>query len=189
MQTKATHRYLKNFAQRVVYAAKNIVKNSKHSGKLLDSLKYSLVKTDKGFSVKFLSAEHGNFMEKGVSGTEKRVYYKDIKGKRRQSPFKFKKQPPSKAIDKWVASKVSGARDEETGKFIPRKSLTFLIGRSMKRYGIPVVQLGASPDQHMRRGLSYYTKPLKKNLKDFPKELMFAFKEDLLAGIKEIKTK
>lgn len=188
METKAVQRYLKNFAQRVVYQAKNIVKSSKHSGKLLDSLKYSLVKTDKGYSVKFLSAEHGNFMEKGVSGTDKRVYYKDIKGKRRQSPFKFKKQPPSSKLDKWVASKISDARDED-GKFVPRKSLTYLIGRSIKRYGIPVVALGGSPAQHTRKGLSYYTIPLKKNLKDFPSEIVFAFKEDLMKGLKEIKTK
>ena len=189
MQTPAIHRYLKNFAQRVVYAAKNIVKTNKFSGKLLDSLKYSLTKTDTGYSVKFLSAEHGNFIEKGVSGKEHRVYYKDIDGKRRQSPFKFKKQPPTKALDKWVASKVDGARDKE-GKFIPKASLKFLIARSIGKWGIPIVSLGSDgPASHTRKGLSFYTIPLKKNLKLFPSELAFAFKEDLSSVIKDITTK
>ena len=99
MQSKAIHRYLKNFAQRVVYRAKKIVKTNKASGTLLGSLKYSLTKTEKGYSVKFLSADHGNFIEKGVSGNKHRVYYKDIDGKRRQSPFRFKsKHPPRKAL-------------------------------------------------------------------------------------------
>jgi len=44
------------------------------------------------------------------------------------------KYPPLFAIDKWVSRKVKGARDDN-GRFIKRKSLVFLIRRSIAQYG------------------------------------------------------
>jgi hypothetical protein len=44
--------------------------------------------------------------------------------------------PPLAAIDKWVTQKksISGVRDKK-GRFLPRKSLVFLIRRSIGKYG------------------------------------------------------
>ena len=46
------------------------------------------------------------------------------------------KMPPVGAIDKWVRQKqrISGIRDEK-GRFLPRKSVVYLIRRSIGKYG------------------------------------------------------
>ena len=53
------------------------------------------------------------------------------------TPYSYKdKMPPPKKLDKWVVRKgLEGIRDEK-GRFIKRKSLTYLIARSIYTKGI-----------------------------------------------------
>ena len=164
--TEAQDRYLISFAKRVVAAAKKRVKPAMATGALEKSIKYKLKETKQGFTVEFLSADYGTFIDKGVSGKEKKRYYKDTDGKRRQSPYKYKnKFPPVGAIDRWTVLKVGDARDEK-GRFIKRKSLVYLISRKIYLYGI--------------QGLSFYSTPLREELKEFKKGYAVSFKNDFM---------
>jgi hypothetical protein len=70
--------------------------------------------------------DYGQFQDKGVSGKKKKY----------NTPFTYRdKMPPSKALDKWSVRKGLAPRDKD-GKFISRKSLNYLIARSIYINGI-----------------------------------------------------
>ena len=118
-------------------------------------------------------ADHGQFVDKGVSGKNKRQYYQDINNKRRQSPFRYNtKQPPSSALDKWIVRRGIAPRDEK-GRFLSRKSLQYLIARKIYFQGV--------------KGISFFTTPVRIALDDAPREFSLAFKEDFKDKIAEIK--
>lgn len=170
--TEAQDRYLVSFAKRVVAAAKNRVKPAKATGALEASIKYKITQTKEGFTVEFLSTDYGTFIDKGVSGKETRRYYKDINGKRRQSPYRYKgKFPPTGAIDRWTVLKVGDARDDK-GRFIKRKSLVYLISRKIYLHGI--------------QGLSFYSQPLREELKEFKKGYAVSFKNDFMETVNTV---
>ena len=167
--------YLKSVGRKIVRQAKNNLKKGDKvvSGSLLNSIKYKVLKTAEGFTVQFTMADHGKFMDKGVSGTNKRRYFKDINNTRRQSPFRYKNlQPPASALDKWIVRRGIAPRDKK-GRFMSRKSLKYLIARKIKSFGI--------------QGISFFTTPVRLALKDMPRELALAFKEDFKDNIAVIK--
>tara|TARA_R100001463_G_scaffold2133_1_gene9100 strand:+ start:676 stop:1212 length:537 start_codon:yes stop_codon:yes gene_type:complete len=166
--------YLKSYGKYIVRQARGILKSKGKdtTGKLSSSLKYKVTKEKEGFEIKFLASKYAAFVNKGVSGTEGRRTYIDKDGKRKTSPFKFKKQPPSNIIERWTVAKGIKGRDRK-GRFITRKSLAFLIARSIKRKGIPAA--------------SFYTQPLSYSYKVFKKEMIKHFKEDVLKNIKQFK--
>tara|TARA_Y100000401_G_scaffold42686_1_gene32522 strand:- start:57 stop:578 length:522 start_codon:yes stop_codon:yes gene_type:complete len=167
--------YLKSVGRKIVRQAKNNLKKGDKvvSGSLLGSIKYKVLKTAEGFTIQFTMADHGKFMDKGVSGTNKRRYFKDINNTRRQSPFRYKNlQPPASALDKWIVRRGIAPRDEK-GRFMSRKSLQYLIARKIKSLGI--------------QGISFFTTPVRLALKDMPRELALAFKEDFKDNIAVIK--
>ena len=65
--------------------------------------------------------------------------------------------PPPKAFDKWGVRKGIAPRDKQ-GKFIKRKSLNFLIARSIFEKGI--------------KPTLFFTKPFEKFFKRLPDELV-----------------
>ena len=84
-------KYLRHFAKSVIERGKKILQAKKKnvSGKLLDSLKYRLEATSKGYNLVFKGAKHAMFVDKGVSGTKKTRTFHNIFGKRERSPFKY----------------------------------------------------------------------------------------------------
>jgi hypothetical protein len=86
--------------------------------------------------------DYGIYQDRGVSGKFRKYStpfsYKDrgVSGKFRKynTPFSYKdKMPPPKALDKWIVRKgLKGVRNEQ-GQFIKRKSLQYLIARSIFR--------------------------------------------------------
>jgi len=99
--------------------------------------------------------------------------FKDYKGSTVSSPYKYtSKQPPSRVLDKWIVKKNIAPRDEK-GRFMSRKSISFLIARSIKRKGI--------------QGISFFQKPLMLGLKQFGKEMLGAVKEDIINGLTTVK--
>ena len=175
--------YLKSVGRKIVRQAKNNLKQGDKvvSGSLLGSIKYKVLKTAEGFTIQFTMADHGKFMDKGVSGTNKRRYFKDINNTRRQSPFRYKNDmPPPSALDKWIVRRGIAPRDEQgrfKGRSIKtvgfRKSISFLIARKIYFNGI--------------QGISFFTTPVRLALKDMPRELALAFKEDFKDNIAVIK--
>jgi len=78
----------------------------------------------------------------------------------------LKGMPPVAALDKWAVRKsgLKKAVRDKQGRFIPRKSLVFLIGRKIFLEGI--------------KPSLFFTKPFEKAYKNLPKELVTAFVND-----------
>jgi len=97
------------------------------SGKLSDSIVGSPVKRNKGEFVFDIEMElYGEFLDKGVNG-KKSAY---------TTPYSYKdKMPPPQKLDKWIVRRKIAPRDEN-GKFLPRKSVQFLIARGIFQNGI-----------------------------------------------------
>ena len=175
MNTEALERYLNSFGKYVVQQSRtNLTKGKKNVSKdLYNSISFKVITTAKGFSVQFYMDSYGTFVDKGVSGTEVKRSFKDYKGRTISSPYKYTtKQPPSRVLDKWIVKKGIAPRDEK-GRFMSRKSISFLIARSIKRKGI--------------QGISFFQKPLMLGLKQFGKEMLGAVKNDIINGLTTVK--
>ena len=175
MNTEALERYLNSFGKYVVQQSRtNLTKGKKNVSKdLYNSISFKVITTAKGFSVQFYMDSYGTFVDKGVSGTEVKRSFKDYKGRTISSPYKYTtKQPPSRVLDKWIVKKGIAPRDEK-GRFMSRKSISFLIARSIKRKGI--------------QGISFFQKPLMLGLKQFGKEMLGAVKDDIINGLTTVK--
>ena len=129
MQLKETREALNNFGKFVVQQARTrLTKGRKNvSKKLYNSLGYKINATQDSISVIFEMEDYGKFQDQGVSGIKKKY----------DTPFSFKsKMPPSKAFSQFVVRKnIKGSRDEK-GRFVSRKSLQYLISRSVYMRGI-----------------------------------------------------
>ena len=80
MKTEALERYLNSFGKQVANRAKGSLQRRKGGGtRLEESIRYEVVKTQDGFSVRFYMNSYGTFVDKGVSGNKKIQEYKKIK--------------------------------------------------------------------------------------------------------------
>ena len=177
MKTENIERYLNSFGKQVVNRSKGNLQKAGKGGKLEDSIKFEVITTPDGFTVQFYMSSYGQFVDKGVSGTQTKRTFKDYQGKVIKSPYSYKNskghsQPPSKALDKWVVRKGIAPRDA-SGKFMKRKTITFLIARSIGRKGI--------------QGISFFQKPLGLGLKQFGKDLLGSVKEDIINSLTIVK--
>ena len=172
MKTDNIERYLNSFGKYIVKQSRtNLTKAKKNVNKdLYNSLKFSVQKDADGFTVNFYMADYGTFVDKGVSGNKKKQSYTDYEGKTKTSPYSYTtKQPPSKVLDKWIVRRGIAPRDKG-GRFISRKSISFLIARSIKVNGI--------------KSTSFFQRPLELKLKRFGKELLINIRKDVVNILK-----
>ena len=175
MDTKNIENYLNSFGKQVVNRSKGNLQKAGKGGKLEESISFKVIEDADGFTVQFFMSSYGQYVDKGVSGTQTKRTFKDYKSKTIKSPYSYKNskghsQPPSKALDKWVVRKGIAPRDAK-GKFMKRKTLTFLIARKIGRFGI--------------QGISFFQKPLSLALDKFGKDLLKNVKEDILNTLKK----
>ena len=158
LNQKFTYKKLDNFRKQVVKESRKNAQKNSASGELARSLTSKLNVSKNSFSLEFLMNEYGNFQDKGVKGAKSSA-------KAPNSPYKYtSKMPPSKAFDKWVIRKGIAPRTKD-GKFMSRKSLTFLIARSVFEKGI--------------KPTLFFTKPFEKNFAKLPDELITSFGLDV----------
>jgi hypothetical protein len=106
--------------------------------------------------MEFTMEDYGVFQDAGVSGTKKKY----------NTPYSYKsKMPPVKAFDKWIVRKGLAPR-KSGGQFTSRKSLAFLIARSIFRNGI--------------KPSLFFTKPFEAAYKNLPQELVEAYGLDAI---------
>ena len=100
--------------------------------------------------------EYGIYQDRGVSG-KKRKY---------NTPFSYKdKMPPPKALDKWMVRRnIKGTRDAQ-GRFIKRKSLQYLLARSIYNKGI--------------KPSNFFTKSFEQAFDKLPEDMVKAYRLDL----------
>lgn len=173
---KAVENYLNRFATSIVNKSKGILKKKKKvvTGNLLNSIKFKIIKTAKGYDVQFSMLDYGEFIDKGTSGSQKKRTYVDYEGKRKNSPYSFGKTKDgglTRGLDKWIVMKGIAPRDAK-GRFISRKSLKFLMARKIYTQG--------------HDGLSFFQKPLQLGMKNFADKLGKALKVDILNNLRKI---
>jgi len=128
MDQQRTYDELKKFRDYVVKQARsNLSKAGKRSsGALYDSIDGEVKAMPNSIGIYFEMEEYGAYQDKGVNGK--------FSAYATAYSYKSKMPPPSK-LDKWIVRKGIAPRDEN-GKLLPRKSLQFLIARSIFRKGI-----------------------------------------------------
>lgn len=149
---------LNRFAKYVVTQSRsNLTRQKKNASKQLwQSIDYDLKVSKNSFQLEFLMEDYGIFQDKGVSGTKKKY----------NTPYKYtNKMPPPSKMDKWIVKRnLKGIRDKN-GKFISRKSLQFMIARSIYKKGI--------------KPSLFFTKPFEKAFKNINEDLIEAYKLDV----------
>ena len=93
MKTDNLEKYLNSFGKQVVNRAKGGLQKAKGGGSDLEkSIRFEIIKDNDGFTVQFFMSSYGKFVDKGVSGTEKKQSYQDYKSKTIASPYSYKKR-------------------------------------------------------------------------------------------------
>ena len=155
---KNVQQELNRFAKYVIEESKNNLrkKKAKSSNKLYDSLDHKLNVSPNSFSLSFLMEDYGVFQDKGVSGIKKKY----------NTPYSYtNKMPPPSKMDKWIVRKgLKGVRGKD-GKFISRKSLQFMIARSIYNNGI--------------KPSLFFTKPFQKAFTNLDKDIIKAYQLDV----------
>jgi hypothetical protein len=149
MEKSEVQKALERFRDHVVSISKrNLTNKQKNSSKkLYNSIKGKVKANPNSFELEFSMEDYGVFQDAGVSGTRKKY----------NTPYSYKsKMPPVKAFDKWLVRK--GIAPREKGKFASRKSLAFIIARSVYRNGI--------------KPSLFFTKPFEAAYKNLPQELI-----------------
>jgi len=122
---------------------------------LWNSLDYDLNVSKNSFGLEFLMEDYGIFQDVGVSGKKKKY----------NTPYSYTtKMPPPSKLDKWIVKKGLAPKDKD-GKFIKRKSLQFMIARSIFINGI--------------KPSLFFTKPFKKAFSNLDKDIVKAFRLDV----------
>ena len=173
MNIPSLERYLNSFGKQIVKQAKENLSAADKKGALENSIDFFVIRKGGSITVRFKMNSYGAFVDKGVSGTDKKRSFKDYKGKTKPSPFKYTtKQPPSGIIEKWIKRKGLKGRDKK-GRFITHKSLSFLIARSIKKKGI--------------QGISFFQKPLMLGMKQFSSKFGKAIADDIVNSLRKQK--
>jgi hypothetical protein len=149
LDAKNTKQYLEKFGKTVVDKSK---KNLPQSQELKKSIDYDVpTATMKSIDLDFYMEDYGEFQDRGVQGADPNANPGKYHGKNRApfSPFKFgtgsaPKKQFKLAINGWLIRKGIAPRDKN-GKFISRKSLSFLIRRSIYLSGIEPKKFFSDP--------------------------------------------
>lgn len=175
MQLKETREELNKFGKYVVQQARTRLTKEKRnvSKNLYNSLDYIPYVKGDTVGVKFVMEDYGKFIDQGVKGKNPSRLPKNAKkyGKQQapNSPFSFKSGKGGglrRSIDIWLRNKKPRilGRDRK-GRFIPRKSLRFMIVRSIYLAGI--------------KPSMFFTKPFQQAYQNLPKDLQGKFVTDL----------
>ena len=163
----------------VVSKAKANLGKSNSSGALSESLTYEIDDRDENNPIlNFYGLDYGKFVDQGVQGNNPQAQppgalarYNKAPG----SPYQFGTGSGSGslrgAIDKWVVQKgIPNVRDEK-GRFIKRKSLVYLMTRSIWNTGIRPTYFFEKAQNAESRGLQRkFAKAYAKDVEDQIKE-------------------
>lgn len=167
---KEVENIVKDYADKIVLAAKNNLADKELSGgELYNSLKSNVNTTDDDIVVTFSATDYAKFYDEGVQGANPSKMPAGSKtrfNQAPQSPYSFgtgsgKKGGLRAAIDKWVLKKpgLQESTRDDLGRFIKRKSMVFLISRS-------IYLTGLKPSYFFTKPFDFYTKNLERDLEE-----------------------
>lgn len=130
MRLKHTQEALRVFGKYVVTQSRSALTRKKKTltGSLYDSLNYIVEPTDEGVKVAFEMEEYGKFVDKGVSGKEKKY----------NTPYAYtNKKPPMKPLMQWAKARRFRLRDEK-GRYAKGnyKTIGFILQNSIYKKGL-----------------------------------------------------
>ena len=154
----------------VVSAARsNLAKTDNAGGDLANSLTSLLTEeSDGSYLLTFFGTDYATFYDKGVQGAGPERMPSGSKNRFNKaplSPYHFGTGSSrgtttlKGAIDKWVVRKGLDNTRNDLGQFIPRKSLVFLISRSIYLTGLRASLFFTTP-------FDFYTRQLEDDLQD-----------------------
>lgn len=139
-------KFLNDFKDHIIREAK--AKSPTSSGNLKNNITGYVKESANSIQITFEMPEYGFFQDQGVSGKKKKY----------NTEFSYTdKMPPPSKLDKWIVRKGIAPR-KEGGQFASRKSLQFLIARSIYMNGI--------------KPSLFFTKPFEAAFKKLPNELV-----------------
>lgn len=159
MQLKETKQVLQEFGKYVVQQSRSILTRKKKnlSGVLYKSLEYDVMEYSDGIKLIFDMAYYGKFVDKGVSGKERKF----------NTPYSYKnKKPPMKNLMDWAKSRKFRFRDEK-GRYTKGtyRTIGFVLQNFIYREGI--------------KPTLFFTKPYSEGFKKFDKQIVSAFLKDI----------
>ena len=177
MQFDNTIQAMQKLGANVVKEGKSILKRKKKttsSNTLYNDFDYLVTASDSAVTLEFEfggAEDYWAFVDEGVKGAGGFKGSGKMRGQ--GSPFKFStKMPPRNAIDRWIVRKPLKAARDKSGKFIPRKSLAFLIQRAIYQRGLERTQ--------------FFSKPFTQQLNKESDEIVKAFADDLELAMDKI---
>ena len=154
MTFKQIEKELNLFSQTVIAEARKNLRQKKKitTGKLLKSLKAKITPAKDYILLNFLMEDYGKFVDKGVKGADPYALPEGAKwhgrNKAPNSPYQFGAMTSrglKQAINRWTIQKgLKGVRDKK-GRFLPRKSMQFMINRSIYLSGLEASMFFTDP--------------------------------------------
>lgn len=148
MEFKNLEESIREYAAYVVSESRqNLAQEKNAGGELYDSINSNTVVEEDAILVEFLMEDYGTFLDRGVKGVNS--YYRET----RESPFSYRRKggkfglkgmPPTSAFDQWTIKRSLAPRDKK-GRFLTRKTLKFLIARSIFLKGIKARKFFSKP--------------------------------------------
>ena len=157
MELKKTEQALEAFKKFVIQQARTrLSKERKNVSKeLYNSLDAIIKVTPNAIQLNFEMEDYGLFVDKGVSGTQKKY----------NTPYSYKdKPPPPKKLEEWLNNRKFQFRDKK-GRFMSYKSMSYIISRSIYKKGI--------------KPSLFFTKPFEQGFKKLPEALAEKFALDI----------
>ena len=116
------------------------------------------------------TVNYWEFVDKGVQGASRNIFPRQS-----ESPFKYGSGKGGRglrgAIDKWVLQKGLGGTRDSQGRFIPRKSLVFLITRAIWNRGLkPTFFLSGTLKRLKPKAMKWLNAALSKDMANAIKE-------------------
>jgi len=176
MEFKNTIQSLQKLGTSVVKEGRGILRRKKKTtspNTLFNDFDYLVTTAKDSVTLEFEfggAEDYWQFVDEGVRGAG------GFKGSGRArgqgSPFKYSaKMPPRRFIDKWIVSKPLKAGRDEKGRFVSRKSLAFLIQRSIFQRGLERTQ--------------FFSKPFTEQLNKQTENITKAFADDLELALEQ----
>jgi hypothetical protein len=170
MEFKNTIQSLQKFGTNVVKEGKSILRSKKKTtsgNTLYNDFDYLVTTAKDSITLEFEfggAEDYWQFVDEGVRGAG--GFKGSGKARGQGSPFKYStKMPPRRFIDRWIVSKPLKEARDKAGRFIARKSLAFLIQRSIFQRGLERTQ--------------FFSKPFTKQLNKETEKITKAFADDL----------
>ena len=150
MKFKNTIQTLQKLGANVVKEGRSILKRKKKTtsqNSLYNEFDYLVTADRNSVTLEFefgRADDYWMFVDEGVRGVGGFKGSGKMRGQ--GSPFKYSdKMPPRGAIDRWIVGKPLKSARNKGGRFIPRKSLAFLIQRAIYQRGLERTQFFSKP--------------------------------------------